>query len=110
MQFSRIYKKWFQELQKLDHIKVDGCVRENEKHIETNISIYSYSDASEIAYGAAVYLAVQYQIDDASSKLVVVKTKVAPLVTVSIPRVELMTTVLSLHLSNTVAEFYKIDR
>ena len=28
-------KKWFQELQILNHIKIDRCVRENEKHIET---------------------------------------------------------------------------
>ena len=33
-------KKWLQELQILSHIKADRCVRENEKHIETNISIH----------------------------------------------------------------------
>ena len=42
-------KKWFQELQILNHIKVDRCVRENEKRIETNISFHSYSDALEVA-------------------------------------------------------------
>ena len=51
--------KWFQELQILDHIKVDRCVQENERHIETNISIHLYSAASEVAYGAAVYFAVE---------------------------------------------------
>ena len=39
-------KKWFQEMQILDHIKVYRCIRENEEHIETNIFIHSYSDAS----------------------------------------------------------------
>ena len=102
-------KKWFQELQMLDLIKVDRCVRESEEQIETNISIHSYSDASEVAYGAAVYLAVQYQNGDISSKLVIGKTKVAPLAVVSIPRLELMAATLSLHLANTVAEVYKID-
>ena len=33
-------KKWFQELQLLNYMKVDRCVRENEEHIETNISIH----------------------------------------------------------------------
>ena len=101
-------KKWFQELQMLDLIKVDRCVRESEEQIETNISIHAYSDASEVAYGAAVYLAVQYQNGDIS-KLVTGKTKVAPLAVVSIPRLELMAATLSLHLANTVAEVYKID-
>ena len=38
------------------------------------------------------------------------KTKVAPLATVSIPRLELVATVSRLHLANTVAEIYKIDQ
>ena len=100
-------KKWFQELQILNHIKVDRCLRKNEKHIETNISIHSYwmhSDASEVAYGAAVYLVVEYQNGDASSNLVVAKTKVAPLAIISIPIFELVAAILSLHLTNTVAE------
>ena len=65
---------------------------------------------SGVAYSTAVYLAVQYQNGDASSKLVVAKTKVAPLATVSVPRLELMAAVLNLHLANTVAEVYKIDQ
>ena len=100
-------KKWFQELQILNPIKVDRCLRKNEKHIETNISIHSYwmhSDASEVAYGAAVYLVVEYQNGDASSNLVVAKTKVAPLAIICIPIFELMAAILSLHLTNTVAE------
>ena len=44
-------KKWFQELQILDHIKVDRCVQEKEKGIETNIFIHLCSDALELAYG-----------------------------------------------------------
>ena len=55
-------------------------------------------------------MAVQYQNGDASSKLAVVKTKVASLTIVSIPRLELMAAVFSLHLANTVAEAYRIDQ
>ena len=55
-------------------------------------------------------MVVEYQNGDASSKLVVAKTKVAPLATISIPRLELMAAVLSLHLANTVAEVYNIDQ
>ena len=103
-------KKWFQELQILNHIKIDSRARKNEKHIEKNISMHSYSDASDEAYNPAFYLAVQYQNGDASSKLAVVKTKVAPLTIVSIPRLELIAAIFSLHLANTVAEAYRIDQ
>ena len=57
-------------LQILNHVKVDRSIRENEEHIETNISIHSYSDASEVANVVAVYLVVGYQNGDASLKLV----------------------------------------
>ena len=55
-------------------------------------------------------MAVQYENGDAPSKLVVAKTKVAPLATASIPSLELMAAVLSFHLAYTVAKVYKIDR
>ena len=77
-------KKLFQELQILNHIKVDRCVPVNEKRIETNISVHLNSDVSKVAYVAAVYLALEYQNGHASSKLVLEKTELAPLVTVSI--------------------------
>ena len=103
-------KKWFQELRILDHIKVDRWVQEKEKGIETNIFTHLCSDALELAYGAAIYFAVEYQNGDTSSKLAVAKNKVAPLTTGSIPRLELVATVSRLHLANTVAEVYKIDQ
>ena len=53
---------------------------------------------------------VDYQNGDASSKLIKAKIKVAPLATISIPRLELMAAILSLHLANTVAEVQKIDQ
>ena len=52
----------------------------------------------------------EYQNGNKSSKLLVAKTKVAPLVTVSIPRLELMEGIMSLYLANTVTEAYKIDQ
>ena len=36
-------KKWFQELQILDHFKVERYAQENKEHFETNVSIHSYS-------------------------------------------------------------------
>ena len=55
-------------------------------------------------------MVAEYQNGNTSSKLIVAKTKVAPLVTVSIPRLKLMGAILSLYLANTVAEAYKIDQ
>ena len=85
-------------------------LEKKEDHIEIGVSIHSYSDTSEVAYGAAVYLTVQYQNGDVSSKLVVAITRVTPLAAVSIPRLEVMAAVLSLHLAHTVTNTRLIRR
>ena len=68
------------------------------------LSVHIQMHRSSIWSGSL--LVVEYQNGDASSKLVVSKTKVALLATVSIPRLELMAAVLSLDL----AEVYKNDQ
>ncbi|XP_043465288.1 uncharacterized protein LOC122500432 [Leptopilina heterotoma] len=56
----------------------------------TSIQIHGFSDASSIAYGAAVYCRVIDSSKNISVKLLIAKTRVAPLKTVSIPRLELL--------------------
>lgn len=53
------------------------------------IQIFGFSDASEKMYGICIYLVALHPNDDLSSRLVFSKSKVAPLKTQSIPRLEL---------------------
>ena len=52
--------------------------------------LHTYVDASQEAYGTAVYIKVEYKDGSSSIRLVAFKTKVAPLHSISIPRLELM--------------------
>ena len=55
----------------------------------TSTQLHGFSDASELAFAAVVYLRATYQDGSVSCRLVVAKTRVAPLHTVSMPRLEL---------------------
>ena len=84
---------WRKELPLLKHITVPRCYypgKTKPKHTE----LQGFSDASEAAYSAVVYVRAVYEDGSVSSTLVVAKTKVAPLKRVSITRLELCGAVL----------------
>lgn len=60
----------------------------------SRVSLHGFSDASERAYAAAVYVRGEGPTDQHSARLLVAKTKVAPVKPVSIPRLELCGAVL----------------
>ena len=60
-------------------------------------------DASQGAYGAAVYVRIEYQDQTVSLSLIAAKTKMTPLQSVSIPRLELMGASLGTRLTQLIA-------
>ncbi|XP_054746732.1 uncharacterized protein LOC129251360 [Anastrepha obliqua] len=68
-----------------------------------NAEIHGFCDASEKAYAAAVYLRVKKQ-DQVYLNLLLAKTRVAPVKTISLPRLELCGAVLLADIIETVTE------
>ena len=67
-----------------------------------SVSLHTFVDASQEAYGAAVYIRVDFCDGNLSVQLVTAKIKVAPLKSISIPRLELMGAVLGIRLARSV--------
>ena len=60
---------------------------------------FHFSDASEAAYAAAIYIRHEYSDGSTTARLIGLKTRLSPLKAMSIPRLELMGTVIGLWLT-----------
>jgi len=85
---QRKWKQWFNELELLDKITVQRCLRDD-KEVQ-DITVHTFSDASDKAYAAATYTRHEYDDGTVSIQLVAAKSRLAPVKAVSIPRLELM--------------------
>ncbi|KAJ8045018.1 hypothetical protein HOLleu_07935 [Holothuria leucospilota] len=96
------FQKWCDDLDCMANIKVDRCLC---PYSDQKMEIHTFVDASSEAYGAITYVKSMNN-DEASStiRLVAAKTRVAPLKSTSIPRLELMAAVLGLRLTESVVK------
>ncbi len=88
---SNIRDSWFQwrsELHLLAERHIPRCYFDTATHI-SSVELHGFSDASELAYTAVVYLRLTATDDTTQTSLVTSKTKVAPIKRLSIPRLEL---------------------
>ena len=76
----------------------------------SSIAVHVFVDASLEAYGAVVYVRVKYQDGSLSVRLVSSKTKVAPLQSVSVPRLELMGAVLGSRLATSISDALDMEK
>ena len=95
-------REWFNQLRSLKELKTPRCLQEPGKTIES-MSLHTFVDASESAYGAVVYARCVYRDGTLSTNIVASKTRVAPCVATSIPRLELMGAVVGIRLAKRIA-------
>ena len=81
-------------------MKIPRCLR-NPEPVKSK-SIVTFVDASQQAYGAAVYIRCKYHNDAVTSCLIAAKSKVAPLTLMAVPRLELMGAILGLRLTQSL--------
>ena len=93
------------ELISLSQIKVPKSLQ-IQREVQT-VSLHTFVDASQDAYGAVAYLRVLY---DVTVRFIASKTKVSPLQTISIPPLELMGASLGNKLAQSVVDVFTLQR
>lgn len=68
-----------------------------------------FADASELAYGAVVYLRIRHSDGNITVELLASKTKVAPLHKVTLPRLELLAAVMLAQLMRKLKTIIEIE-
>ena len=91
----RLWHEWLSSLKSLRDFSIPRCIKPEGECTSAPPELHLFSDASEIGYGVAVYL--RFQLTDKSKhcSLVFAKSRVAPMKTISIPRLELTAATLS---------------
>lgn len=102
------WKKWLQYLPDLENIRIQRCYLESlDNYNNTNTQLHLFVDASENGYAAVAYLRV-VRGNSIVCSLVGSKTRVAPLRTTSIPRLELMAALIGTRFANFIIKNHTI--
>ena len=102
------WKRWFGELGELGAVRVLRGLKEDKEL--RDVTIHTFSDASEKAYAAASYVRHEYEDGTFSTRLVAAKSRLAPLKAMSIPWLELMGALTGLRLTLKICAALEIPR
>ena len=90
-------QNWFSQLPCLKGVKVPRCLREVQP-VKCKEGV-TFVDASQQAYGAVSYLRSEFAYGSVTTRLIASKSKVEPLTPITVPRLELMSAVAGLRLT-----------
>ncbi|XP_035714129.1 uncharacterized protein LOC118438289 [Folsomia candida] len=104
------WRTWLQEVQKIPTFRLPRCYSWTFTSAD-EVQLHIFVDASEEAFGAVGYFRIHKE-EKVEIALVMGKAKVAPLKSLSIPRMELQAALMGVRLAHTISEQHevKIDR
>ncbi|XP_022182788.1 uncharacterized protein LOC111042467 [Myzus persicae] len=98
-----ILKEWDEyckELVKIEQIVIPRRIIGCDDYV--NIQVHGFADASTVAYGACIYLRTTDRAGKHYTRLIIAKSRVAPLKTISLARLELCAAVLLVRLTQKI--------
>ncbi|CAH2039956.1 unnamed protein product, partial [Iphiclides podalirius] len=106
---TNLLSEWLEYRRELTNVKDISIPRWLCSTKESKLELHAFSDASSVAYAAAVYLRVVDENKQIHVRLVTAKTKVAPIEKeVSIPRLEICGATLAAKLLNEISQVLSI--
>lgn len=97
------WKKWLHELDDLDKVTTDRCLKPKDFGDVVKAEIHVFSDASTIGYGSVAYLRIENNTGRVHVSFLLGKARLSPIKPISIPRLELTAAKVSVH----IGEFLK---
>ncbi|XP_036141015.1 uncharacterized protein LOC118644996 [Monomorium pharaonis] len=101
LEIFTIWNQFFEGMKNMNEISIPRCAWGQRYH---SVQLHGFSDASEVAYGACIYVRSEDEAGNITSKILCAKSRVAPLKTVSLPRLELCGALLLARLHQQVVE------
>ncbi|XP_062714715.1 uncharacterized protein LOC134291230 [Aedes albopictus] len=102
------WKQWLKVLKEMNNVKVSRCYFPGyDRASYDSLQLHIFVDASEESYAAAAYFRIVDK-GEVRCSLVASKTKVAPLQSLSIPRLELMAALIGARLRKTIEEYHSV--
>ena len=101
-EYAKRWNEWLKDLPKLEGLNVKRCFKPTEFGEVTSSELRHFSDASQRGHGAVSYLRMVNAKDEIHCAFVMGKSRLAPLKSITIPRLELSAAVLATKLDKTV--------
>ena len=99
--------RWQKDLPQLKHLSIPRCIHTPEFEI-SSAQLHHFADASEYAYGAVSYLRLVNGTGQVSCSFMLAKSRLAPLKSTTIPRLELAAAVEAVKLDKTLTRELQI--
>ncbi|XP_014670064.1 PREDICTED: uncharacterized protein LOC106811056 [Priapulus caudatus] len=96
--------KWLKDLPQLESMSIPRCVQPADFGRVTSKQLHHFADASERGYGAVSYLRLVNEDNDIQTALMMSKSRLAPLKTTTIPRLELSAATVAVQLDVTLRD------
>ncbi|GFW75342.1 integrase catalytic domain-containing protein [Trichonephila clavipes] len=103
------WQQWSSEAEDLTEIKIPRFYLGNIDQEISKCEIHCFSDASKSAYGTILYLRFVTRNNEIETSFICSKSRVAPLKSLTLPRLELTAALLSARLAKQVSSCLKFD-
>ena len=94
------WQKWITDLQQLERLKIQRCVKPSEFGKVKTVELHHFSDASTAGYGQCSYFRLIDEKGQTHWTLLMGKARVTPLKSITVPRLELVAALLSVKISS----------
>ena len=98
----KLWLEWLNSILHLDSFAIPRCIKPVFFGKIQSLQIHHFSDASEKGYGVASYVRITDDNGSIHTTLLLAKSRVTPLKTVSIPRLELQAATLAVRVNNMI--------